>query len=355
MYSSRRFPLAITGLVALWLVGLPNGLVGQVRRGRDLPRVDLPQLEARGTVEAMVAPNVIKIVSDSNQSWFLRVSPQSRIEITGKAAPDMLSPGQNIKFVAKVNTKYGRIEEPVDKVTLFAPSMLDPLGALPEEDAAAAAAAYAAAKKGGREGAEPAPAFGFGQAQQGAGAAGLGARHAPGAARAGAKARAPLSDSYEIKGRISSIKADKVTLSVPNPYFKSTLRFDLAAEVDVSVQMEGTAAQCPLIARPGDKVEARGRQVAENGGDVNEIKITLTEPLTAETQKKPRAKLPATGRTKKSEDADEPAEEKDAAKRPGKDRPASPAKDETAEEPSDPTDEAPAKAKKAAPDKPKDE
>jgi len=359
MCSSSRFANTVGGLVAVALMLLSSVLVAQGRRGRELPRMDLPQLEARGTVEAMVAPNVIRILSDSNQAWFLRVSPQTRIEITGKAKPDMLSPGQNVKFVAKVNPKFGRVEEPVDKVTLFAPSVLDPLGALPEEEAVAAAAAFAAAK---REGAGPAPKIGL---QPGFGAhaelghapgmaagahPGFGARHGPGAGKAGGKTRAAASDSFEIKGRISSIKAGKVTLSVPNPYFKSTLRFDLAEEVDVSVQMEGTAAQCPLIARQGDKVEARGRQVAENGGDVSEIKITLTEPLTTETQKKPRAKIATTGRTKKSEESQEPAEDKDGAREPVKDRPKAASKEEPSEEPSDEAD-VPAKGKKAAPRK----
>jgi len=345
MSSHARFVAAVGGIVACWVL-VQTSLVSAQGRRFPQPQMQFPQLETKGTVEGMVMPNVIKINTDAKQAWFLKISPEAKLEITGTAKADVLAPGQYIKFVANVNQRTARVEEKVSKLTLFAPSIKDQVGAIPEQEAASALAAATAAAKNPGAGANPG---GFGAN------AGFGA--SPAAGKAAAKGRALGTDSFEVKGRISSIKAGKVTLYVPNQYFKSTLKIELAEAPEISVEMEGTAAQCPLIARQGDKVEARGRQVAENGGEIHELKVTLTEPLSAESQKKtPRGKTAAGARSKKPEDSEEPAEEKQPkgeTEKPGhKAHPKTATKGESKDDQAEPDADAPAKAKKPAGTKP---
>lgn len=275
-------------------------------------RAAMPQLEARGTVEGMVSPNVFKISTDSKQIWYLRFSPETRVEITGKAKPDVLQPGVTVSLVATVNVRTGRVDDKVGKLTIFVPTMTIPLGALPEQEAAAAFAAAAAKAEGpGKPGAavpraggkpvEPAgpPPDGIPPARENGG-------------RGGAKARLKsTSEFFDIKGRITGVKGDTIQLYVPNPYFKPAMKIEVADDVEVDVAMEGTATQCSPIIRPGDTIEARGRQVAQNGGDIQELKITLVEPLSTAvpTGKRGRGKAAAQG--KKTDGPEEPKDEPD--------------------------------------------
>ena len=293
--------------------------------------LQLPQLEAKGTVERMAAPNVIKIVSDTQQPWFLRFSPETKVEITGKAKPDMLVPGTYISFVANVNQKASRVEEKVGKVTIFVPSIKAQIGAIPEQEAALAASAIGMNMGPGMNPAgRPHPAGG---AKPGARAAGPGAGPAPfgldlgpgqsfgagparGAGKPPAKGRA-ATEAFEIRGQIASIKAGKITLYVPNQYFKPSLKVELTDDPEVDIGIEGLIRQCPPLGsllQPGDKIEAKGRQVAENGGDVTEMKITLRSPVSADSQaqtaKKPHTKPGPVGRSKKPKETEDASDEK---------------------------------------------
>jgi hypothetical protein len=83
MSSHARFVVAAGGIVA-WLVLVQTSLVAAQGRRFQQPQMQLPQLETKGTVEGMVTANVIKINTDANQAWFLKISPEAKLEITGR-------------------------------------------------------------------------------------------------------------------------------------------------------------------------------------------------------------------------------------------------------------------------------
>ena len=79
-----------------------------------------------------LAVNAMKITSDAKQSWLLRFSPETRVEIKGKSSADMLGHGTYVAFTAEVNKKTARIEEKVGKLAVFIPSNRMQVGAVPE-------------------------------------------------------------------------------------------------------------------------------------------------------------------------------------------------------------------------------
>lgn len=307
--SSRSRVVVILAAVALCLVVvLDSAIHAQVRqfpqqqgnqRQQGQMR-NLPQLDLQGTVDYVAVPG-LKLTSDAKQTWMLRVTTETKVEIKGKASQDKLVPGTYIAFTAEVNKKGARVDEKVKEVTIFTPSNRMQVGAVPE---GAGLSGMSGLNVGGSD--QP-----FGAAAPAAG--GKGAGRSKGAAKNAAKAAAgKTTETFEVKGQISSIKSGKVTLKVPNDYFKASLRFELAEDAEVSVDIEGTLASCgplPSLIKPGDRVEVKGVQMAENAGNVSELKVTLGgaagEEPAAKGEGKGRAKADAKeGKGKDKEKAD---------------------------------------------------
>ncbi len=299
---SWRFRVPVTFTVAAaCLVLLQAGAIHA--QGRQFPRQgnqrqqgqmrNLPQLEIQGTVD-IVAINAMKITTDSKQTWVLRLSPETRVEIKGNANLAMLSHGTYVSFVAEVNQKTSRVEEKVGQLAIFVPSNRMPVGAVPE----------GAAGAGG--------AFGLNVGADqpfGGPAAGAGGR---GAARGAGKSAVKATESFDIKGQITSIKGDKITLLVPNQYFKRSLRIELTENPEVTLDVNAPLVNCPplpSLVKQGDRVEVKGHQVAESMGTVAELRILMGDAGAEETPKKGPGKAgPATkdapkGRAKPAKDA----------------------------------------------------
>lgn len=261
----------------------------QQNQGRQTrQQVSGPPVETAGTVEA-VMPGYIKMTTPDNKTWIIQVEANAKVSVTGKAKPDFLQQGMVVALSGDVDKRRSLIEEKIAKLTIVTPTELRPMGAFPAQGG------------GGLQGGIPA-----------AGAP------APGAGSGAATER------FDIVGQFAGTnKKGKSSVMIPNNlHFRSNLTVELVEELEIDIELEGPKTY--TIARKGDKVEIRGKQVAPTGAVANEVKIVLTEPLTmaqAEKEKKGSRRL---ARGKKGDD-DEPAEaktdEKDAKAEKDKDAP----------------------------------
>jgi len=308
MSSRSRIAVALAVAAACWLVVQDSAIHAQVRN--PLGQRNFPQLQIQGTVDA-VAVAFLRVTSDTKQTWLLRVGGETRVEVKGKASADMLGPGTHIAFTAEVNKKGARIEEKVKEVAIFAPSARMQVGAVPE----------GAGLAGGMAGLNLGDDQPFGAGGAGAGKA-AGKKAAGRAAKGSARAPVKASETYEIKGQIVSIKNGRVTLKVPNEYFKSSLRFELAEDVAVSMDIDGALAECgplPSLVKQGDRVEITGHQVAESAGMVTELRVSLGGESAAEdAPMKGQGKAGAAGKEKEAKGRakaakDDATDEDDAA------------------------------------------
>ena len=290
MSSRYRFSIAVSCTLGLWILTSGGAAPAQFP-GR--PPVQPARVDISGTIEAMV-PGYLKVKTAADQSWTLQIARNAKILVTGKATVGFLSTGHFVSFVADVDKRRSKVEEKVSKLTIFTPSPERAMGAFP----------------GGMGGAEG----GLGPNPFGPGP---GFQQPP----AGGPNAGPPVESYEIVGRIASMKKGKVTVYVPNPFFKPALQIELAEEVDIDLDLAGPALYS--LAKQGDKIEARGIQVRETAAQVNEVTIELAEPLGPPQKKRPvrpprvtRPKTPVEPREgfEVKEDPEKPAEEDEPEK-----------------------------------------
>ena len=355
MLSCARLAKVLGGILAVWgaagviLVSAQGRLDGRFGKGQ-IPQPKLPDLHVDGTIEDL-RPGMIQVLSaNSAQSWLLRILPQARIQATGKATPEFLGPGHCIAFVAEVDVRRARVEQPVTKLVVFSPSPELPLGAA--EDQGLGLSHFKEKKKRDRAKQPVAPGFGpgagfgpgqgFGPGMQpgpgfgpGAGPGfGPGVDAGPGLGggeprSSGRRAKAgplgpggkgaPASQSLEVRGQITSFKAGKAALQVPNAPFRGALKIEIAENAEIDVQLSGPAAFS--LAQKGDKVRARGQQLGEQVGQIDDLEITLSETVgAAQAKKRPAPKAERTPRSKRSAEpeekapAGEPARPKDTKK-----------------------------------------
>jgi len=271
------------------VVGLTLGLIvlmsvqelsAQPRRGQNAPPI-----ETSGVVEA-VMPGYIKMSAGENQTWILQVDPKAKVLVTGTAKFDFLKPGHFISFSGEVDKRKSEVVEKVTKLTIMTPSELKLPTALPSQ--------------GG----------GF------SGVPGANINQGP-AAGAGAKG-GPPTERFDIVGQFAGVsKKGKATVVAPNQYFKAAISVEIAEDAEIDVELEDPKAY--LLAKKGDKIEAKGSQVAQTGAVVRELTIALTEPLTGvQPGSKKTLSRRTTTKTKKTDDEEEPAEaekgEKDGEK-----------------------------------------
>ncbi len=235
-----------------------------------------------GTIEAL-GPGFLQIKSLTGQQSVIQLLENTTVHVTGTAKVDVIGPGTFISFVAEVDKRRSEVQDKVGRLTIFTPSAERPLGAFPGGAAGAALGANAF---------EANPAA------------------LPPAADAG-----PPVETFEIVGQIKGIdKSGKLMLFVPNQYFKPAVEIELAEEPEIHLDLSGPAML--RFVKPGDKVQARGRQVAPNVTQVTELTVELAEPLTTvkpkDPKKKPTRRTPRSSRRKRGE-PDEAAEPEEAA------------------------------------------
>lgn len=254
-------------LGATTILALPAG--AQIR----LPaKADLPPLAVEGTVEQIqMARGLVAVKSSADQPWILQFQRGSQVEVKGKAQTDFLAPGQYVIFNATVETKTGKIEEKVSKLTIFTPDMRRTLGVFPDQGFQQGFGPF---DKGAGE--KPAEKPAFRQPAGGAPAFGGGKGRLP---RGGAKPAASATRAFDIHGQIVSVRNGKLSIRAPNPYVPPLLAVEIDESADIDVELAGLPALA--LVRPGDRIAARCQQVAPNAGQILQAEITLSQPLSA--------------------------------------------------------------------------
>jgi len=276
------FCWAVGGVIVGLVLSTSGTLVcgqGRQMQMRDRNRTRQPQhqqpsgppVETSGGIDA-IRPGMIQMTTPTNQVWFLQIPAQAKVTVYGEAKPEALQVGAFIAFSAEVERRRSVIEEKISRLSIVTPTDLRPVGAYPSQ--------------GGS----------FGALQnQTAGAA------KPGAAGGGGEGAA--TERFDIVGQyMGANKKGTASVMVPNPHFKPNLTVNISEDVAIDLELENPTAY--MLAKKGDKIEVKGKQVAMNGAVVNEMKIFLAEPLAGPPSKK-RAR---TARGKKPDDEAEPKE-----------------------------------------------
>ncbi len=300
MSSRCRFPaLAVLALGALLLqpavhawAQFPPG-IGPGRPAQLRPDAKPAPVDPSGTIEA-IGPGVIKIKTVADEPWMLQLSRETKVQIAGTANKEVLQPRSFVSFVAQVDKQRSQVQGKVEKLTLFTPSQQHTLGAFPE------------AAPGGGDASDPFGPDPFGgpppQRQK--------------RARDRGKETGPPVETFQIAGRIGGIKKDgKISVYVPNRYFRSPIEIELAEEPEIELDLLGP--NFLSLAKPGDQLHARGRQIGPNAARVTEVTVTLAEPLGAEKpEADPRRRTPRTRRTRSAEREKAVEVEKEPAEKP---------------------------------------
>lgn len=286
----------VIGLAVAVLV-LGSTAWGQRRGG---PQMDqLPQLSVDGTIEDLGGMQLQ--VKAADQSWVLQISPKAKFEVTGKAKAEALAPGMCVEFVAMIEPRTGKIDEKVSRLVICTPDQQRPIGAF-----AGQTLSVGEKKEGGKEAAKPA--FGpqpFGPAAP-AGDMDTGAKGRKGRTARGAPA-AP--QSFLIRGQVTGVKSGKVYVSCPNTQVKPALSIEVADDAEIDVEVSGATAL--NFIRVGDQITAKGRQMSQKGGFIEEATVTMVNPLAApEAPGKHRAPAKAGAKGKKPAEKEDAAEEK---------------------------------------------
>jgi len=311
MFSSFRLPVAVVGSVGL-LVLLAAGTVrAQFPRRGAMPARPAPiPANPSGTIEA-IGRGMMRIKSLAGQPYILQIQKEAKVHVTGTAKKDVLGVGGLIfiSFFAEVDKRQSEVQNKIGELTLFTFSPERPLGAFPgARPAVSADPAEGDTKSDAKtDAAEDAKSD-----DPAAGVAAPDTEKPPADARKSrsrsrrSRARGddegPDIDGFEIVGRITGIdKAGKITVYVPNPYFKSPVQIELTE--DPHIDLDLTDLRSLAMAKPGDKVIARGQQVAPNMVQVNEMAVQLVEPFTM-VREEPDKKSSRRSRRSRREEAE---------------------------------------------------
>ena len=256
-------------------------------------------VDVSGDLEAM-APGMLRLKPAAGDPLLLQLARTTKVHITGTAKKDVLGPNTFISFFAEVDLQQSRVEQKVNRLTIFTPSLERPLGAFPDQSPDIEDTDDVEADAPADEAAET-PAE----------------TPAPKRRSRGKKDDGPTKGRFEIIGRITGVdKSGNVTVYAKNPYFKPAVQFQLSEDPEIKLDL--TDPKMCVIAKPGDKIKARGRQLAPNMVQAIDLSITLVEPFTTvraedPDKKKPPRKTSRSSRRKQdeAEKTDEPEKEKD--------------------------------------------
>jgi len=303
----RRTLIGVAVVLALFVVGSEPFARGQARfpRGMPLPQAKPAEFQDSGTIEDLGLGWLV-MKSDGDQLRLVQFTPNTRVQVSGKATAEFLGTGQWISFVAEVDKRRGMVVEKVSRLTIFTPTAKKQPGAYPDQGFGMPSGPgfggegkqRDAAKGPFGGGAERGPG-GFGPEPGSGGGRGGGRKAAAGAI--GGKTLTSATQSFEVRGQITAIKNGRMTLRVPTEYFKPSLKVELADEPDIDLELVGLDRLG--LAQKGDKVSVRGQQLGEKALAA-EIEVTVVEPLGAgQAKKKPVAKGERAGRSSRRGDA----------------------------------------------------
>ena len=270
--------MRIRMLFALSMV-LSMAVTAQPQR---IPKADpgkLPRIDLDGTISG-VRPGAILVTTATDETWGVMLAPRTEIKVTGNAGLDVLRRGVFVRFTATVDKRRSRIADKVDKLTVFTPS----------QDQEYMPGVFYPGGAGADGEMQPfgAPAFGAQPPRE--------KRHA-----------AANKETFDIRARVVGFRKGKLNLYVPNPYFKSPLSVRLADDVVIGIDSADYS-----IAKPGDKLQARGRQIARTAVEAIKVTIELAKPRDVppiKVPKKTTSKRPSRKTAKDKQDSFEVVDE----------------------------------------------
>lgn len=249
----------VGGLLACWVCSplLGQGLPGGPRQPARVPEGEPVTVE--GTIRA-VAPGQIQVLTHTNQNWVVAVPPKCEVHARGTGTPALLAVGKFVQFRAEVD-RQGTAHTPVAELTVFVPTRPDAVGIWPDDPGNAKP----------REGA--AQPFGLGATPDGP---------KPNGAEAVAETM-----PCRVAGRITALAAGKMTVHVG----RGLVRAELAEQPVVQVDLPDYS-----LARPGDKITARGQMPPGRLGlaQASSLTIELSQPVGTQPAA-PRAGKPPAG------------------------------------------------------------
>jgi hypothetical protein len=261
-------------VILLFLSGANLGLSQGIRR---IPRKppELPQFNLSGTLDRLEV-NYIELTTEAGYTWILQPMKKVQIRLTGKATPAFLAPGQCVAFLARLDMRRGATVEQVRRLTVFTPDKRRQFGIQPDLGFADLEK-ETFEKRPNSQGAaisENKPSA----ARSGSSSAGSSAPDGIRGRRTPVKVLPENIETFIVHGRIVSMEKGDLFVQVPNNvYVKSNLKIAVAEDADIDVELAGVPAL--TLVRPGDHVQARGDQIGEGLGFVNNLTFRVVQPL----------------------------------------------------------------------------
>ncbi len=240
-------------------------------------------------------PSQLQISTNTNQTMYVIVMPNTQISVTGTAEQDYLKSGVTVEFVAEV-AKGGAVKDKISHLVVVTPTTERPVGLYPPESAAP--------DKKGDENAKPKGAdAGLGDAPPAKGRKSHGKKETDplgGDASASKPGKghgtAPqFPGTFSVRGTIKLCKNGAISVAAGHG---PTIKGELASDVTIDVDMADLRA-----AQRDDKVTVSGKcsQARPNMVMAESITIELANPLSGTKKHAAHAKTPAAraGKAKK--------------------------------------------------------
>ena len=237
--------MRIPAVFSAGLLGLTVASLGGSAQAQFQPPANTLAFDDTGSVE-LIESGLIRIRDEKNESWVLKIDPESKVTIEGEAQVECLRPGLYVQLTGEIDKK-GTLKEPVEEIQIFSTLAKGSLGLFSAEESAEDDSA----------GAKPVRNAGAG--------------------------------SFRIRGKVAFYRDGELMVVAGNRKINGTL----ADEVTVKLNSDDLS-----LAQPGDKVKVkawyhemqRPNPLMNRPGAalVQEITVTLEKPL-APTAKRSRA------------------------------------------------------------------
>ncbi|MFW5692870.1 MAG: hypothetical protein ACOCWL_01505, partial [Thermoguttaceae bacterium] len=210
------------------------------------------QIEVPGTVEAVI-PGGMTVATPAGETWMVQVPRSAKVEVTGSAHADMLKPGQLVRLTVLVDRNWrpqGKANQitlidggdrPGQRLGVYLPGQFEP----------------------------PAPADRKGDAPM------------PMQLPAPTIPEGAEEFLVELRGRIDRYRGGFLTVEVPTQLFRGAVRMEVDEPPTIAVEVANFA-----LAKPGDRVSAKGPEIGNRMVQAKELSIELSKPL-GEAQKRP--------------------------------------------------------------------
>ena len=287
------FRILSSGLVVLGVALLMQSTASAQRPNPAMQK--LQPITTGGTL-ILAGPNQLQLSTNTNQTIYVMVMPNTEVSVTGTAEKDYLKTGVNVEFVAEVDKHV--VKEKVIHLIVFTPSTDRPIG-LSSSDFAVEDKKSKKSGKGPKADGEKAnplvPDPGIDAPVNSHKASKKDADLLGGDSPTGKPAKAQGgSGTFTVRGTIKMFKNGKLTVAAGRG---PTIKAELAEDATIDVDMADIK-----VAQRDDRVTVKGQttQVQPNRIWAESIEIQLSNPLSGKKHKTPPAKAPSSGKAKKT-------------------------------------------------------